>query len=826
MRRISIAFFFVLISSAMAFAQGTSGKLSGTVSGPDGLIPGAKVVVKDDSTNREYTVTTDHAGFYQVPQLEFGTYTIRVSAPGFKTLVGSAQKIDIGRDATFNAMLEVGDVSAEVVVTAGVDVITQNTAQVSNTVSPQQIMSLPMLTRSPLALTLLQAGTSSNGATTINGMRTSMTNITRDGINIQDTFIRSNATDFAPGRPSVDDTAEFTLTTTNQEADQGYGSAQIRLVTPRGTKDLHGALYAYNRNSGFAANSFFNNRSSTASTALKPSYRNRFQYGGKVSGPLWFPAFGEGGPHLWKDKAVFFFAYEKIQDPVSGAATRTILTPSAQTGAFRWQRTNSTSVTPFCPSQTIGSVCEIPNILAFAQSAGLAVPATVDPIIQSRILSQLPTTSNFTGGDGVTIGGVFTPLNTAGYRLLRRQDQTRNQYSTRVDVDPNDENSFLFIFNYNKEVNLRPDIDTGGFSEVPQGIQFSDNKQYTGAYRHVFSSNVVNEIRGGLFKSVVPFDNTQAAPAYNLVIPLVSNPENNFGDQGRFTESWNLQSNGDWIHGKHSFKFGGQLQFFKVDAYNDSPLANSGIVPFVTVGTGTGTPQFNAATNFNSIGGISTAQLGTANAMLGLFSGIVTSSSQTFSVPDISQGFQPVRFIEPIRHAAHSLYFADRWQVSQNLTLSLGVRWELYPAMTLKSGVGLEPLMDDVDNPLPSLLRQNGSYVPIGTNAGHENAYYKTQYDNFAPNLGFAWTPNFKSGLAKMIFGDRTVIRGGYSHAFGNDSIITSIRNAQVGNAWTRGNRQHGSEPKWTAFRFLHVAWSSGVYHASAFLPAEQHKRV
>src|SRR5690606_31408015 len=96
--------------------------------------------------------------------------------------------------------------------------------------------------------------------TAINGMRTSFTNITRDGINIQDNFIRQNATDFAPGRPSVDDTAEFTITTSNQEADQGYGGAQIRLVTPRGTSDLHGALFAYNRNSRFGANSFFNNR--------------------------------------------------------------------------------------------------------------------------------------------------------------------------------------------------------------------------------------------------------------------------------------------------------------------------------------------------------------------------------------------------------------------------------------------------------------------------------------------------------------------------------------------------------------------------------------
>jgi hypothetical protein len=781
MKRLLFVLATVSLFAFTILGQGTTGTLSGTVSGPDGVLPGATVVAKDNSSGKEVTATTNEQGFYQLPQLEFGTYTIRITATGFKTLVANEQKIDVGRSATLSPTLEIGDVSAEVTVTAGADVVTSNTAQVSNTVSPQQILSLPLITRSPLSLTLLQAGTSSNGATTINGMRTSMTNITRDGINIQDTFIRSNATDFAPGRPSVDDTSEFTITTTNQEADQGYGSSQIRLVTPRGTKDWHGALFAYNRNSGFAANNFFNNRSTTPSISEKPPFRNRNQYGGKISGPVWVPRFGDGGGSAFvKDRAVFFFNYEGIKDPVSAAATRTILSPTAQTGAFRWQRTNSTSVTPYCPSQTIGSICTIPNILAFAVSSGLSVPATIDPVIQSRILSRLPTTSNFTGGDGVTIGGVFTPLNTAGYRLIRRSDQTRDQYSSRVDYDHDDKNSVLFIYNYNKEINLRPDVDTSGFSVVPDGEQSSTNKQYTGAYRRVFTSKIVNEFRGGLFRSGVPFYRLSDPNAFNLAIPLVSNPENNFGNQGRDTKSWNFQSNGDWLAGNHSFKFGGQLQFFDVVAYNDSP--NGSIVPTVTVGTATSTPSFSAANNFANIGGISTAQLGTANAMLGLFGGIVNATNQMYAVPDIATGYKAERFREPFKHGAHSLYVADRWQITSQLTLSLGVRWEYYPPLTIATGVGLEPFMDDVDNPLPSILRQNGTYVPIGTNSGRKNAYYKPQYDNFLPNLGFAWAPAFEGGIGKFLFGSRSVIRGGYSHALGNDSILTSIRNAAVGN--------------------------------------------
>jgi hypothetical protein len=770
MKKFGISLMLMLISSTILLAQGTTGRLSGTVSGPDGVLPGATVVARDNGTGREVTTTANAAGFYQFEQLEFGTYTIRVSAPGFRTLVGNDQKVDVGRSATFNADLQIGDVAAEVIVTAGADVITSDSAQVSNTVSPQQILSLPLITRSPLSLTTQQAGVQSNPFqnTSINGMRTSMTNITRDGINVQDTFIRSNATDFSPSRPSVDDTAEFTITTSNQEADQGYGGSQIRLVTPRGTSNFSGALYAYNRNSAFAANSFFNNRSPSPAINEKPPFRNRNQYGGKIGGPLWLPHFGEGTPFFLKNKAVFFFSYEGIRDPLSGAATRTILTPSARGGAFSYARTNSTTVSPFCPSQTIGSICTIPDILGYARANlanGMTIPATIDPIIQARILSQLPATSNFTGGDG---------LNTAGFRLLRAQNQTRDQYASRVDVDINDRNSIQFIYNYNKEVNLRPDVDASGFSAIPAGDQFSDNKQFTAAYRSAFTSNFGNEVRGGFLKSIVPFRNTSETPNFYLAIPLVSNPENSFKDQGRFTNSINLQSNAYYSFRKHSFKFGGQLQYFKVDAYNDA-----GITPTVTLGTNTTTPAF-AASNFP--GGISTTQVGTANGLLALLGGIVSSSTQSFNVQSIATGFEASRQSEPLRHGSHSLYLADRWQVTSNLTLSLGVRWELYPALRLLSGVALEPVIDDINDPLPSLLRRNGTYQVIGGNAGQENAYYKTQWTNFAPNLGFAWTPTFSSGFGKFLFGNRSVVRGGYSEAFANDSIITSIRNASLGN--------------------------------------------
>ena len=775
--------FMVTLGHLAVQAQGTTGRLSGTVSGPDGALPGATVTATDKNTAREQTVAADEEGHFLFPQLEFGTYTVKITAQGFKTFVGQDVKIDVGRDYTLNPILEIGDVTAEVVVTAGADVVTSTTAQVSNTVSPQQILSLPLITRSPLTLTSLQAGVNAaNGAqnTTINGLRTTFTNITRDGINIQDTFIRSNATDFAPGRPSVDDTAEFTIALSNSEADQGYGGAQIRLVTPRGTKDFHGALFAYNRNSEFGANNFFANRSTNPDVNSKPPFRNRNQYGGKISGPMPVPGFGEGTPFLFKDKGFFFFAYEGIKDPVSSEALRTILTPSARNGGFRYNRTNNTDVTPFCASQTVGSLCEIPNILTFARSFGgnfLTIPATVDPILQARVISQLPDASNFTGlGDSAD--GIVR--NTTGYRLVRRADQDRQQYSTRLDVDIDEKNTFHGVFNYNKETNLRPDVDTTRFTVVPAVTQSSTNKQFTVAYRRIFGSSFVNEVRGGIFTSEVPFDKTDETPSFFFGGLLVTNPENTFLSQGRNTKAFNFQDNADFVWGDHTFKFGGLMQIFRVNSYNDAAT-----VPVVNIGTAT-TNVALASGNFTGAGGISTTQLGTANSMLSLFGGVFNQVQQSFNIADVGAGFQPgVRQFQPFRNENHSLYLSDRWLLNRNLTVTLGVRYELFPALRLNNGVALEPVIADVNDPIPSLLNINGTTNVIGGNAGRKNAFYKTDYNNFAPNLGAAWSPSFTSGIGKLLFGTagKSVIRGGYSHIYGNDSIITSINNAAAGNA-------------------------------------------
>lgn len=775
-----------------AIAQSSTGSLIGTVSGPDGALPGATVVVKDNNTQREQTFTANDEGVFTAPQLEFGTYTVTVTAQGFRTFVANDLKIDVGRQYSLNPTLEIGSVTEEVTVTAGADIVNATSPQISNTVSPQQILSLPLVARDPLNLIRLQAGTASNGfqQTSINGMRTTFTNITRDGINIQDSFIRANATDFAPGRPSVDDTGEFTVATSNGDSDQGYGGAQVRLVTPRGGSEFHGALFAYNRNSAFGANNFFSNRAgeftptdaaviagrATAGEDRIPRpFRNRNQYGGKIGGPMPIPRFGEGGPSFLRNKGFFFFAYEGIKDPVSTLTERTILTPSARGGAFNFNRATAGAANAICPSGAANSVCTVPNLLTFARGLGLnGVPATIDSAVQSRIIDNVPAIGNRTDiGDN---------LNTTGFALNRQSNSNRDTYTTRLDYVISDRHQINGVFSYNSELNLRPDADNNpinaGFTTTPASDQSSTNKTLALAYQSVLTNTFTNEVRGGLFFSDVPFNRNIPVPSFFVTPTLITTPETQFRDQGRSTKNYNIQDNADLIAGNHNVRFGGMAQFFEVVSYNDAVIS-----PTYTLGTSAATPQFTLA-NFAASGGISNAQLGTANNLLALLGGIVNGGSQGFNTESRTSGFLPTRLSQPYSYDNISFYAQDRWRISPRLTVSAGLRYELFPALELDNGLALEPVIPDGSDPIAAILNPAGTYGFLGTNAGG-NKYYKTDKNNFAPSVGFAYTPQFKNRFLGAIFGreeGRTVIRGGYSQTYGNDSIVTSINNAAVGN--------------------------------------------
>src|SRR6185369_15121594 len=303
-----LLFLSVMTIPTLTFGQAATGRLSGTVSGPDGLISNATVVVTDNQTKQSHTATTNAQGAFSFPQLAVGSYTVSFSATGFKTFTANDVRIDVGKEYVLTPTLEVGAIQEEVNVFAGSDIVNSTNAELSNTVTETQMLGLPINGRDPSSLILLQPGVSQGGE--VDGQRTSAQNITRDGLNVQDNFIREG--NFNPDRPRIDDVSEFTIVTQNANPALGSGgTSQVQYVTARGGVDFHGALYDYNQNAALASNGFFNNRNGVE----KPPF-NQNQYGGKISGPIYGLGFGEGGPAVRRlSKAFFFFNYEGLRLP-------------------------------------------------------------------------------------------------------------------------------------------------------------------------------------------------------------------------------------------------------------------------------------------------------------------------------------------------------------------------------------------------------------------------------------------------------------------------------------------------------------------------------
>jgi carboxypeptidase family protein/TonB-dependent receptor-like protein len=734
-----------------AFAQSNTGSLVGTVVDQQGsVVAGATVVVTDNSTSKERTLETSGDGTFTLPQLETGIYTVKISAPGFKTFTATSLKIDIGQPYSLNAALEPGGVQENVTVVAGADVINATSGELSHTVSPRQVQELPLNGRNPLSLINLQPGVTSSGQGTnvINGMRASSTSYFRDGINVQDNFIRSG---FVPDRPNVDDTGEFTIVTQNGGAELGYGGSIVLLNTPRGTSEYHGALFEYNRNSKFAANNFFNNRSNTPRPFL-----NRNQFGGKIAGPMPLPRFGEGGSSLIRDKAFFFAAYEGFRLRQSTIAQRTILTSNARTGLFTYTPTGRT--TPV----TV-------NVLTLAGIAG------IDPIIASRILANLPATGNRTD--------IGDQRNTTGLSFNRTQNQDREAFTMRLDFDPNSKHSFNFVHEYRSETNQRPDLDSTSFTVTPFGFQGTKapTRLFLLAHAWTPSASFANDFRVARHYSSAVFDLNNAPTDYIITTPaFISNPEPSFRPQGREQKNLTFADNATYTRGNHTFRFGGIAQMYRFVDFNFAPA----IIPTFTLSS-SGTVFNLSNTNFVGLGGcttgtcISAADLATANSLVALLGGVVNAGSLTYNATSPTSGY--VQGAGSIRNEAYdnfALYVADQWRVTPRLTLSLGLRYELYTPISERDRLFIQPVVAGGQTGQQAVLNPNGSFNFIGVNAGG-NKGFNSDKNNFGPNISFAWSPQFKSSFLNRLFpGEgRTVVRGGLRVGFVNDEYIKSSLN-------------------------------------------------
>jgi hypothetical protein len=748
------------VFSALAVAQGNFGSLVGTVVGPDGNIPGATITVKDNQTGKEQTVQASEDGSFSIPQLESGTYTVTVTAQGFKTFNTSNLKIDVGRPFTLNPTLEVGNISETVEVVAGADVVNASNGELSTAVTPRQVRELPINGRNPLNLLNLIAG-SNPTSSSINGQRSSSVNYTRDGLNVQDNFIRNG---FVSDQPTVDDTGEFTVITQNAGAEYGTGSTQVVLVTPRGGSDFHGNLFAFNRNSRFAANNFFNNFNN-----VPRAFLNRNQFGGTLSGPVTVPHFGEGGPTFLRGKAFFFVNYEGFRLANQVPVSTTTLLPAARNGTFSYTDNGGVARTVNVLNGTGFNLTTTANQTVFNTAGGVL---NVDPLIQSRILNALPNE-----GNGATTGINF--LQTVAFQ--RSNPETRDGITGRFDVDFNDQNSFNFVFKRNTITDARTDI-AAGFSTGTFASQGGPTTLVVAAYRMSPTTSFSNEIRGGYQRSE-PFFNADTDPTslpFLLSIPLVTNPEPSFQSQGRNTDYYNIQDNATYTRGNHSLRFGAQGQYYRIAALN-----NAAITPVYSIGS-TGVTATPGLTGGLFPGGINTTDLARANSLRYLLGGVIASGTQRANAVSSTSGFIPgANSLRQLRFNNYAAYVSDQWRVSPRLTLNIGLRYELYTPLNNPQGLYLEPTLPAGADPIATLLNPVGQFQLVGGNAGNRGDFFKADKNNFGPNISFAYSPNFTNNFLGRLFpGEgRTVIRGGYRVNYVNDEYVRAPDNAALNNS-------------------------------------------
>jgi hypothetical protein len=719
-------FTFVYVGSGQV-----NSRLSGSVVDPSGLaVPSATVdLLLPGGAKPVISSVTTAEGLFAFTSVPVGTYNIVVSAAGFRKFTEREVVLTAGTETSLPAFhLEIGSTTEVVEVTESKETVQTTNAEIATNIGRQQVQDLPILNRSPQGFVDTQAGVTlgRGGDSVINGQRTSFTNVTLDGINIQDNYIRTNAVDFSPNLLLLDQVAEMTISTSNTNPSAGAGSSQVIFVTPSGTNSFHGSGFWSNRNSALAANTWFNNQAGVA----KP-FLNQNQTGGRLGGPI------------KKDKLFFYANYELFLLKQQSAQQRTILTSDAAQGIFTYIGAG-------------GAVNKV-NIL---QATG----QTIDPTVQA-LISRIPGPSainNFNSGDSTA----SLLHNSAGYLFNQRNNRTRNNVTGKIDYMLSPRNTISGTYAWNSDLLDRPDVNTTGYSVVPL-VNNNDKVNFLStAWRYSPKANLTNEVRFGfnfapaLFISSENFGNSILGVPATPTAPttIFSTPVAVFRSQGRYTDTYNYADNASWVHGAHNIQFGFQLQRDYSNPYNDV-----GITPTYNLGISSANPI--GLTN-QQLPGASSADLTTANNLLATLAGFLTSYTQTFNVKSQTSGYVNGQTqSRNWRFDDYSAYILDNWKVDRRLTLSIGLRYEYYSPVVEQNGLVLLPQLVN-NNPLTTLL--SNATLNFSSGAG----LYRPDRNNFGPNIGLAWD---------VTGNGKTAVRAGYSVNYVNDEYLTAL----TGNANT-----------------------------------------
>jgi hypothetical protein len=761
---------------------GTTSTLSGVVMDTaGGVVPGADVTIKHKGTGLSDSTVSNAEGAFSFPSLSVGSYTVTVTLSGFKTFVVNDVVLTSGAPASIKAVLEIGGVTEQIVVSSTSEIVQTQSTTISTTINTNQITKLPLTSRSAMDFVTFIPGVSTPGGnrqSMINGLPQGMINITLDGVNIQDNTLRSTDGFFAIVSPRLDAIEEVTVSTATQGTDASQGAVQIKFVTRSGTNQFTGSGYHYYRNDKLNSNTWFNNRNGVDKPELLQN-----QYGARVGGPIVIPGLFDG-----RNKAFFFVNYEEFRQPSDTTRNRNILTADAQRGLYRYG------------SSTV-------DLMALAAQSGQT--STVDPRI-GKLLADIRAASTTTGG----IRNRDANIDEFSFNV---PVESLNRFPTvRVDYNVTNNHRFSSAFNY-QTFNTSPDTLNNldwRFPGFPvQASQTSERLGFSNSLRSTLNQNLVNEARVGysgapvvFFKELNTgmFGGTSVADQGGFHLNLgtigAGNANNNAGQtltnagaapapQSRNATSLLIEDTVTWLKGTHSFSMGGSWTRYDIWA------KNSNLVPRIDFDVVTGDPALGmfVAANFP---GASAAQITGAQRLYAMLTGRV---SQLDGDARLDEGSGQYAFMgtgtQRARMDEAGLFFQDQWRLRPNLTINLGLRYELqfpftplndsYSTGTIADLCGLSGVASDGRS---CNLFQAGVMPgkrPEFVNFAKGVDAYNTDYNNWAPSAGFAWTLNGAPGLLGKITGKDgdSVIRGGFTRAYNRSGLndFTGQYNANPG---------------------------------------------
>ncbi|MBP6824368.1 MAG: carboxypeptidase regulatory-like domain-containing protein, partial [Acidobacteria bacterium] len=395
--KLSSLIFLALALTASAFAQTTSGSISGNVADPNqAAVAGATITLSNESKAFSVSATTDKEGRFVFPTLSPGTYKLSVEAKGFKKAERTGILLVANDKLTLSDLaLEVGATSETVTVTAEATQVQSESAERSYAVQGEIVQNIAVNGRSFVNLASIATGVvfnnnvgNSDAITNVsaNGLRTSANNLQLDGVAIVDTG--NNGTMIAV---NLDAIAEFKVLTSNYQAEFGRSAgAQISAVSKGGTKDFHGSFYTFRRHDGMNANTWINNRNSTPTNQINKPRLDQRDIGYTIGGPVYIP----GKFNTDKDKFFFFFSQEhqkRFTPPTTPVNVR-VPTALERAGDFSQTTDNTGALYPYIRDYTLNAPCNASNTSGCFKDGGVLgkIPANRLYPLGLKILSIYP----------------------------------------------------------------------------------------------------------------------------------------------------------------------------------------------------------------------------------------------------------------------------------------------------------------------------------------------------------------------------------------------------------------------------------------------------